>query len=87
MRQKILEVYHNNNQIYGAEKITVVLKNKGEKVSVKMVRMLMKDMGLSSIRQEAKDMYDKEKQKHKNYLNQKFHVEKPNFVPFLMNKE
>ncbi len=80
LRQKILEVYHNNNQIYGAEKITVVLKNKGEKVSVKMVRMLMKDMGLSSIRQEAKDMYDKEKQKHKNYLNQKFHVEKPNEV-------
>ena len=25
-------------------------------------------------------MYDKEKQKHKNYLNQKFHVEKPNEV-------
>ena len=92
LRQKILEVYHNNNQIYGAEKITVVLKNKGEKVSVKMVRMLMKDMGLSSIRQEAKDMYDKEKQKHKNYLNQKFHVEKPNevwvsditFIPYLI---
>lgn len=41
---------------------------------------LMTDMGLISIREDAKDYYDKEKKKHKNYLNRQFHVSRPNEV-------
>lgn len=37
-----------------------------------MVRELMQDMGLSSIRQGAKKQYDKETKRCKNHLNQKF---------------
>lgn len=40
----------------------------------------MQDMGLVSIRQDAKRMYDKENTKYKNHLNQQFHTDAPNQV-------
>ena len=40
----------------------------------------MKNMGLISIRQDSKDMYDKEQRKFKNYLNQQFNTTRPNEV-------
>ncbi len=40
----------------------------------------MSDMKLISIRQDAKDLYDKETQKYKNHVNQQFHVKTPNEV-------
>ena len=40
----------------------------------------MRDMGLISIRQDAKSIYDKEQRKLKNRLNQQFNVSKPNEV-------
>ena len=40
----------------------------------------MHDMGLVSIRQSAKKLYEDEVHKHKNYLNQEFDVDKPNEV-------
>ena len=80
LRVKIQQIYDDNNQIFGAAKIAAVLKRDGEKVSVEMVRELMRDMGLISIRQDAKDLYDKERRKYKNYLNQNFDVDRPNQV-------
>lgn len=40
----------------------------------------MRDMGLVSIRQTAKKLYEDESQKHKNYVNQEFDTSKPNEV-------
>ena len=40
----------------------------------------MHDMGLISIRQDSKLIYDKEQRKFKNRLNQQFNVSKPNEV-------
>lgn len=57
-----------------------VLKERGYSTSIKMVRELMRDMGLTSIRQDAKDLYDKEQRKFKNYLNQQFDTTAPNQV-------
>ncbi len=45
-----------------------------------MVRELMRDMGLISIRQESKDYYEKESLKYKNHLNQNFDTNAPNEV-------
>ena len=45
------------------------MRNEGIKVSEEMVRNLMRDMGIVSIRQMAKKLYEEEKRKHKNYLN------------------
>jgi transposase len=50
LRIQIQESFDENHQIFGAEKITAVLKSKGIKTSTKMVRELMRDMGLVSIR-------------------------------------
>lgn len=80
LRIKIQEIYDENNQIFGAAKIAAVLKEQGYRTSVKTVGKLMRDMGLISIRQDAKSIYDKEQRKFKNRLNQQFNVSKPNEV-------
>ena len=80
LRVKIQQLYDENKQIFGAAKIATVLKSDGYRVSEKTVRELMRDMGLISIRQEAKTLYDKEKRSHKNYLHQQFDTTAPNQV-------
>ncbi len=80
LRIRIQEIYDESNQIFGAAKIAAVMKNEGIKVSNEMVRTLMRDMGLVSIRQSAKKLYEDEGRKYKNYLNQEFDVSKPNEV-------
>ena len=45
-----------------------------------MVRTLMRDMGLVSIRQSAKKLYEDEGRKYKNHLNAVFDTCKPNEV-------
>ncbi len=80
LRMKIQEVYDDSNQIFGAGKITAVLRNNGYRVSQEMVLELMRDMGLVSIRQTAKSQYIKDSRKFKNHLNQEFHTDKPNQV-------
>ncbi len=80
LRIKIQEIYDESKQIFGAAKITAVLKEQGNRVSEKMVRNLMGDMGLISIRQDAKSIYDREQRKLKNHLNRQFNVSGPDEV-------
>lgn len=80
LRLQIQEIYDESNQIFGAAKIAAVMRDQGVKVSDEMVRSLMRDMGLVSIRQSAKKLYDDESRKYKNYLNQEFDVSNPNEV-------
>ncbi len=80
LRIRIKEIYEESNQIFGAGKIVAVMRNEGIKVSEEMVRNLMRDMGIVSIRQMAKKLYEEEKRKHKNYLNQEFDPNAPNEV-------
>lgn len=79
-RLKIQQIYDDSNQIFGAAKIEAVMKEDGYRVSIKMVRQLMQDMGITSIRQDAKKLYDKEQRHHKNYLNQQFTTTRPDEV-------
>lgn len=74
LRLQIQEIYDESNQIFGAAKIAAVMKSNGIKVSDEMVRTLMRDMGLVSIRQSAKKLYEDECRKYKNHLNQEFDV-------------
>lgn len=80
LRIRIQEVFDENRQVFGAPKITAVLRKEGLRVSEKMVSKLMQEMGIQSIRQSAKAMYDEEHKKIKNHLNQKFDTGKPNEV-------
>lgn len=59
LRMRIQEIYDENNQILGAGKIAAIMRNEGAKVSEEMVRTLMRDMGIGSIRQVAKKLYEK----------------------------
>ncbi len=79
-RAIIQRIYDDSNQIFGAKKIAAVMKDEGHRISVEMVRQLMRDMGLISIRQDAKDLYDKEIRRYKNYLNQQFTTTRPDEV-------
>lgn len=80
LRIRIQQIYDESKQIFGAGKITAVMKEEGYKVSQEMVRELMRDMGLISIRQDAKKVYAKERRSLKNHLNQQFEVTRPNEV-------
>ena len=80
LRIRIQEIYDESNQIFGAGKIAAVMKEEGCQVSQEMVRKLMREMGLLSIRQDAKKVYEKERLSIKNHLNQQFDVTKSNEV-------
>lgn len=80
LREQIQEIYDESNQIFGAAKITAVLRRRDIKSSVNMVRQLMSDMGLVSIRQDAKKYYNDNARRHKNYLNQEFNTTAPDQV-------
>lgn len=80
LREQIQEIYDESNQIFGAAKITAVLRRRDIKTSVNMVRQLMSDMGLVSIRQDAKKYYNDNARRHKNYLNQEFNTTAPDLV-------
>ncbi len=80
LRLEIQNIYDDSNQIFGAAKIAAVMKENGCRISVDMVRELMRDMGLISIRESAKDLYDKEQSTYKNHLNQQFVAKRPNEI-------
>lgn len=80
LRLRIQEIYDENRQIFGADKIATIMKNEGIAVSNEMVRKLMREMGIGSVRQNAKKLYEDESKKHKNYLNQQFDTHAPNEV-------
>lgn len=80
LRLRIQEIYDENRQIFGADKIATIMKNEGIAVSKEMVRKLMREMGIGSVRQSAKKLYEDECKKHKNYVNQQFDTHAPNEV-------
>ncbi len=80
LKELIQKVYDENNQIFGAGKIAVVLKEQGIKTSEKTISLLMREMGIKSIRLEAKNLYDKEKKQKRNLIQQQFNPIKPNQV-------
>lgn len=80
LRIRIQEIYYENRQIFGADKIAAIMKNEGIAVSTEMVRKLMREMDIGSVRQSAKKLYENESKKHKNYVNQQFDTHAPNEV-------
>lgn len=79
-RVKIQQIYDDSNQIFGANKIHAAMKEQGYHISVEMVRAIMRDIGLLSIREGAKDFYEKGKNCYNNRLKQNFSVTAPNQV-------
>lgn len=80
LRVRIRQVYDDSNQIFGPPKIAAVLATQGVKASQEMVRRLMLEMGLWSIRTGAKKQYVDELRKTRNIVNRNFQVDRPNQV-------
>ena len=74
---EIRRIFEENNQIFRARKITAIIKNNGEHISVEYVRKLMVEMNLYSIRTNSKKEYLSDKRK-RNILKQNFNINKPN---------
>lgn len=81
IKNAIQTVYDESRQIFGARKIAAVLRKRGFKTCEDTVRKLMHDMGLFSIRQRAKFLYEKERRiANKNILRQQFNPSAPNQI-------
>lgn len=82
LKKQIRELFDDTSQIYGVRKVTTVLRKRGVVVSTRLVRELMAEMGLISVRVYSNYLYSKEFGKYKNYLNQEFDVDAPNRIWF-----
>ena len=81
LKEKIKQIYDDNSQILGPSKIRAVLVSQGVVVSDKMVKKLMKEMNLFSIRIDAKKQYLKQKPStKKDVLKLNFKATAPNEV-------
>ena len=76
----IREIFDENRQIYGASKIRTVMLEKGYQVSEKKIAQLMKEMGLFSIRQDAKETHRMLQQRKEDHVKQQFTTSRPNEV-------
>ena len=66
LSEKILQIYNESNQIYGATKIKAVLEWQDIHTSVRMVSELMNEMNISSIRSDSKRIYKQLNKQRKN---------------------
>ena len=81
LKAAIEKIYNENRQIYGATKITILLKQQGYHTCEKTVCSIMRELGISSIRQSSKSTYEATTRlEMKNRLNQQFQVVSPNQV-------
>ena len=76
--KEVRTIFDESKQCYGADKILSILQSKGICTSKKYVLRIMRDLGLSSIRNYSK--HDHMALKRKNVVNRKFSAEKPDQI-------
>lgn len=78
---QVQQIFDDSKQRYGAEKIRVVLAENGIRVGKERIRKIMNELGLVSIRENAKSNYKKRQQYQKrNLLNQEFKAVRKNEI-------
>lgn len=82
LSEAIRGIYEESHGLFGSDKILSVLSDRGFHTSKQMVRELMKEMGLKSLRSRAKKDYKIWNKLHenKNILQREFQAESPNFA-------
>lgn len=74
----IKQIFDHSGQRYGAGKIRAVLAGTGQQVSTKRVSSIMQELGLQSVRTDAKKFYIKLQQlKKRNLLQRHFTADRP----------
>ena len=77
----IKQIFDDSEQRYGAGKIRAVLAGTGQQVSTKRVSSIMQELGLQSVRTDAKKFYIKlQHRKKRNLLQRHFTADRPNQV-------
>ncbi len=81
LRKKIIQLFHDNRDIFGYRKIQMLLRKEGTIVSEKIVRRIMKEESLI-VKQRHKQKYNSYKGEItpavENVIDRDFHAEKPN---------
>lgn len=77
----VQQVFDDSSQRFGAEKIRVTLAGSGVRVNTKRIAAIMQELGLQSIRPDAKKQYKKQQQyKKQNLLERQFTADHPNQI-------
>lgn len=78
---KVQQVFDDNQQRFGADKIRTVLAENGIRVSKKRIAAIMQELDLHSVRTDAKQQFRKRQQYRKqNLLERQFTAERPNQI-------
>ena len=78
---KIQTIFDRSKQTYGAEKIRAALLKEGIHICSKRVSAFMKEMGLESVRTDAKKQYELRRKRDKeNIVKRKFTIDQPNKI-------
>ncbi len=78
---KVKQVFDDSEQRFGAEKIRVILAESGIHISKKRISAIMQELGLHSVRVDAKKQFKRKQQYAKqNLLKREFSAEHPNQI-------
>ena len=78
---KVKQVFDDSEQRFGAEKIRIVLAESGIRVGKKRISTIMQELGLCSVRTDAKKQFKRKQQYAKqNLLKREFSAEHPNQI-------
>ncbi len=81
LRKRIIELFHENRDIFGYRKIHMLLRREGKKVSEKVIRRIMKQENLVA-RRKRRRKYNSYKGEItvpvENIIKRNFHAERPN---------
>lgn len=81
IKLKIRTIFNKSKQTYGAEKIRAALLKDGIHISSKRISAFMKEMGLESVRTDAKKQYELRRKRDKeNIVKRKFSIDQPNKI-------
>ena len=81
LKLKIRAIFDRSKQTYGAEKIRAALPKEGIHICSKRVSAFMKEMGLESVRTDAKKQYELRRKRDKeNIVKRKFTIDQPNKI-------
>ena len=76
---KVKQVFDDSEQRFGAEKIRMVLASRNIHVSKKRISAIMQELGLYSVRTDAKKQFERKQQSAKqNLLKREFSADHPN---------
>ncbi len=78
---KVKQIFDDSEQRFGAEKIRIVLAENGIRVGKKRISTIMQELGLHSVRTDAKKLFKQKQQCAKqNLLKREFSAERPNQI-------